>query len=266
MEDVAEFAEANRDMLIFGGGGAAAPAVAPEWTMELGHMAIFGGSGGSGALRDPETEKEIYEHIFKQQMAYMDGSAVDSEVDDDDTVDASAVAPMAEQEECVGGIDVVNYYTGSSVGQIEIWLRDEGHRHEHYDEDVSKRGKFLAFEGVRFAKQTTFKVHVELDDNIDDTLRALGACMYRGEAPGSELETVVQHINTAPESATPALNVLDPGSKTWRQVLMMKPVTWGYPINIYIEMSLHNPHAVVVSAHEEAAALAANKKIRKQLK
>ena len=249
--------------------GASAPPT--EWTMELGHMAIFGGSGGTGELRDPDTEAEIYAHILKQQMAYV--APASSDVDDDDDAGVvpevmpevmPEVAPEGAPEECIGTIDVMNYYNGSSVGVMDIWLRDEGHRHEHYDEDPSKRGKFLAFEGARFAKQTTFKVHVELDDNVDETLRALGACMYMGEAPGSALETVVQYLS--PDYPVLAVNVMDAGNKTWRQVLAMKPVRWSaYPTNINIQMSLHNPHAVVVSAYEAGVALATNRTILKKI-
>jgi len=246
MEDIAEFAEANRDMAIFGG-GADAPAVAPapptEWTMELGRMAIF---GGTGALRDPETEKEIYEHILKQQLAYMDGGAVDSDVDDDDTVDASAVVPMEEQEEEVGMLQILNFYTRSVVSEVELWLRDESYRHEHYDHDVGRRGKFLAFEGVRIADGSRFRVHIELSETVDETLRVIAACAYGGDVPGPAMEFVLEHVNA--RDGTDTRWVHGAGEKTWRQVLMMKPVAWSAdPTNINIEMTMRNPHAVIVS-------------------
>ena len=93
--------------------------------MELGHAAIFGDSGASGSLRDPETEQEIYDYILKQQM-----EAVGVE-DEEDSVE-------------VGLLQVINYYTGNVVTEAEIWLLDEAHRHEHFDHNVERRGKFLS--------------------------------------------------------------------------------------------------------------------------
>ena len=188
-----------------------------EWTMELGHMAIF---GGTGQLRDPETEREIYEHILNQQMA--------------------------QQEEEVGFLQILNFYTRDSVADVEIWLRDESYRHEHYDEDTERRGKFLAFEGERFPDGSRFKVHIELSETVEETLRVIAACAYGGDVPGDKMEFVLEHLNT-PDIMN-SLRVAGAGEKTWREILLMKPVAWTAPININIEMTMHNPHAVVVSA------------------
>jgi len=210
-----------------------------EWTMELGHMAIF---GGTGQLRDPETEREIYEHILNQQMAHMTESSADH--DDDDTVDPASVVPMAQQEEEVGFLQILNFYTRDSVADVEIWLRDESYRHEHYDEDTERRGKFLAFEGERFPDGSRFKVHIELSETVEETLRVIAACAYGGDGPGDKMEFVLEHLNT-PDIMN-SLWVAGAGEKTWREILLMKPVAWTAPININIEMTMHNPHAVVV--------------------
>ena len=107
----------------------------------MGHMAIF---GGTGELRDPETEQEIYEHILRQQMQQMG-----LRDDDEETV----VIPIAEQaveeaeaEQHVGVVEVHNFYTDAVVAGMDIWLCNEAHRHEHFDADVSKPGNFLVFD------------------------------------------------------------------------------------------------------------------------
>ena len=193
-----------------------------EWTMELGHMAIF---GGTGELRDPETEQEIYEHILKQQ---------------------------AEPEEQVGVVEIHNYYTGVVVAGMDIWLCNEAHRHEHFDADVERPGKFLVFDGSRVSDGSPFRVHIELDDTVEATLRAVGACAYKGDVPGSALEFNVELPNL--------LYLAHAGSNTWREILEINST------NIHVEMTMHNPHAGVVSSSGEAAAVARNKKIRKQIK
>ena len=207
------------------------------WTFDLGHMAIF---GGSGALRDPETEKEIYEHILKQQMEYMGVDEADADAD----LEAGA-AQMAQEEEDVGMLQVLNFYTRSVVSEVELWLRDEGHRHEHYDHDVARRGKFLAFEGVRIADGSRFRVHIELSETVDETLRVVAACAYGGEVPGPAMEFVLEHVNAY--DGTNTHWVPGAGEKTWREILAAKPVAWSAdPTNINIEMTMRNPHAVVV--------------------
>jgi len=219
-------------------------AAGTEWTMELGHMAIF---GGTGELRDPETEREIYEHILRQQMRD----------DDEETV----VIPIAEQvepepeqelEEHVGVVEIHNFYTGDVVAGMDIWVCNEAQRHEHFDADVSKPGKFLVFDGSRVSDGSPFRVHIELDDTVESTLRAVGACAYKGDVPGSAMEYVVELPNL--------LYLAHAGSNTWREILDINPT------NIKIDMSMRNPHAVVVSESGAEAALALNKKIRNQIK
>ena len=187
-------------------------------------MAIF---GGTGELRDPETEQEIYEHILKQQAE-----------------------PEPEQQ--VGFVEIHNYYTGVVVAGMDIWLCNEAHRHEHFDADVERAGKFLVFDGSRVSDGSPFRVHIELDDTVESTLRAVGACAYKGDVPGSALEFNVELPNV--------LYLAHAGSNTWREILEINST------NIYVEMTMHNPHAVVVSSSGEAAAVARNKKIRKQIK
>jgi len=218
-----------------------------EWTMEMGHMAIF---GGTGELRDPETEQEIYEHILRQQMQQMG-----LRDDDEETV----VIPIAEQaveeaeaEQHVGVVEIHNFYTDAVVAGMDIWLCNEAHRHEHFDADVSKPGNFLVFDGSRVSDGSPFRVHIELDDNVEATLRAVGACAYKGDVPGSAMEFNVELPNL--------LYLAHAGSNTWREILEINPT------NIQIEMSMHNPHAVVVSESGAEAALALNKKIRNQIK
>ena len=215
-----------------------------EWTMGLGHMAIF---GGTGELRDPETEQEIYEHILRQQMQQMGLR------DDEETV----VIPIAEQaqaepEEQVGVVEIHNFYTGEVVAGMDIWLCNEAQRHEHFDEDVERPGKFLVFDGSRVSDGSPFRLHIELDDTVEATLRAVGACAYKGDVPGSAMEFNVELPNL--------LYLAHAGSNTWREILEINPT------NIHVEMSMHNPHAVVVSESGAAAALALNKKIRNQIK
>jgi len=199
--------------------------------MELGHMAIFGDSGASGAVRDPETEQEIYEHILRQQM-------------EEDSVE-------------VGLLQVINFYTGNVVAEAEIWLLDESHRHKHFDENVERQGKFLAFEGVREdGNRSRFKVHIELGETVRDTLPVIGACAYAGDVPGSAMEYVVDQLNTPDimNSVVVERECYDSDSMTWRDVLRMKPVAWTHPTRINVQMSMRNPHAVVVSAAAAAAA------------
>jgi len=200
--------------------------------MELGHMAIFGDSGASGAVRDPETEQEIYEHILRQQME--EEEAVE---DEEDSVE-------------VGLLQVINFYTGNVVAETEIWLLDESHRHEHFDHNVDRRGKFLAFEGVRDADGSRFRVHIELGETVRETLPLIGACAYRGDVPGSAIEYVVDQINTPDiiNSVVLERECDDGDSMTWREVLLTKPVAWTHPTHINVQMSMRNPHAVVVSA------------------
>ena len=174
---------------------------------DFGYTAIFGGTALS-------TEQEIFEHALK------------------------GGAPVAVREENVGVLHVMNYYTGAVVSEVNIWLRDESYRDENY-EQPGLAGKFLAFEG------SLFKIHIELDENVEDTLRVIGACAYSGDVPGSALKYVVGHMNTA--DLNTSFKVEDAGSKSWREILMMKPVTWDNAININIDMSMHNPHAVVVA-------------------
>ena len=208
---------------------------ATEWSMELGHMAIFGGA--SGALRDPETEQEIYDHILRQQR---DAVGVDDEEEEEDAVE-------------VGLLQVINFYTGNVVAETEIWLFDEGHRHEHYDHNVERRGKFLAFEGVRDADGSRFKVHIELGETVRETLPLIGACAYRGDVPGSAMKYVVDQLNTPDmmNSVVVERDCYDSDSMTWRDVLLMKPVAWTHPTRINVEMSMRNPHAVVVRSDSE---------------
>ena len=208
--------------------------MAAEWTMELGHAAIFGDSGASGSLRDPETEQEIYDYILKQQM-----EAVGVE-DEEDSVE-------------VGLLQVINYYTGNVVTEAEIWLLDEAHRHEHFDHNVERRGKFLAFEGVRDADGSRFKVHIELSETVRETLPLIGACAYRGDVPGSAMEYVVDQLNTPDimNSVVLERECYDSDSMTWREVLLMKPIAWTHPTHINVQMSMHNPHAVVVATAAE---------------
>jgi len=207
--------------------------MAGEWTMELGHMAIFGGIGHE---RDLETKREIYEHILKQQEAR-----------------------SMEQEE-LGMLQVRNYYTGGVTAEMEIWLCNEGHRHEHFDspENVERLGKFLAFDGSRDKDGSRFRVHIELDDTVEETLRVLGACAYKGDVPGPamEFEVELERLNCLPMY----LPGWDAGSMTWRAILEMDT-----PARVNIIMSMRNPHAVVVSAYNAGVALAANKKILKKI-
>ena len=203
---------------------------AAEWTMELGHMAIFGDSGASGALQDPETEQEIYEHVLQQQMA----------------------AAAVEQEEQVGVVEIYNFYTGAVVAGMDIWLCNEAHRHEHFDADVDRPGKFLVFDGSRVSDGSPFRVHIALDETVEETLRAVGACAYKGEVPGSAMEFEVELPNL--------LYLAHAGSNTWRELLEINST------NIRVEMSMHNPHAVVVSAYASGVALATNRTILKKIK
>ena len=205
--------------------------------MELGHAAIFGDSGASGSLRDPETEQEIYDHILRQQM-----EAVGVE-DEEDSVE-------------VGLLQVMNYYTGNVVAEAEIWLLDETHRHEHYDHNVERRGKFLAFEGVRSADGSRFKVHIELSETVRETLPLIAACAYSGEVPGSAMEYVVDQLNTPDimNSVVVEREWSDFDSMSWSEVLAMKPVAWTHPTHINVQMSMHNPHAVVVATAAAATA------------
>ena len=206
--------------------------MAEAWTMELGHMAIF---GGTGELRDPETEREIYEHILKQQM------------------EAAEAAEAAEQEEQVGVVEIHNYCTGAVVAGMDLWLCNEAHRHEHFDADVDRPGKFLVFDGSRVSDGSPFRVHIELDETVEETLRALGACAYKGEVPGSAMEFEVDLPNL--------LYLAHAGSNTWRELLEINST------DIRVEMSMHNPHAVVLSSSWEASvARAMNNKILKQIK
>ena len=216
--------------------------MATEWTMELGHMAIF---GGSGELRDPETEREIYEHILKQQA--------------EEAVEAVEVRSM-EQEE-LGMLQVRNYYTGSVTAEMEIWLVDEGHRHEHFDspENVERRGKFLGFQGERYTDGSRFRVHIELDDTVEETLRVLGACAYKGDVPGPAMEFEVE-LERSDRGLPMYLPGWDAGSMTWRQILEMND-----PAKVNIIMSMRNPHAVVVSAYASGVALATNRTILKKI-
>ena len=209
-----------------------------EWTMELGHMAIF---GGTGELRDPETEQEVYEHILKQQM----------EAEQAEQAEQEEQAEQAEQEEQVGVVEIHNYYTGAVVAGMDIWLCNEAHRHEHFDADVDRPGKFLVFDGSRVSDGSPFRVHIELDDTVEATLRALGACAYKGEVPGSAMEFNVELPNL--------LYLAHAGSNTWRELLEINST------NIHVEMTMHNPHAVVVSAYASGVALATNRTILKKI-
>ena len=191
----------------------------------MGHMAIFGDSGASGSLRDPETEREIYEHILRQQVRE----------DDEETV-AIPIAepePEPEPEEQVGVVEIYNAYTGAVVAGMDIWLCNEAHRHEHFDADVSKPGNFLVFDGTRVSDGSPFRVHIELDDTVEATLRALGACAYKGDVPGSAMNFKLELPNL--------MYLAHPGSNTWREILEINST------NIHIEMSMRNPHAVVVA-------------------
>jgi hypothetical protein len=182
-------------------------------------------------VRDPETEQEIYEHILRQQM-------------EEDSVE-------------VGLLQVINFYTGNVVAEAEIWLLDESHRHKHFDENVERQGKFLAFEGVREdGNRSRFKVHIELGETVRDTLPVIGACAYAGDVPGSAMEYVVDQLNTPDimNSVVVERECYDSDSMTWRDVLRMKPVAWTHPTRINVQMSMRNPHAVVVSAAAAAAA------------
>ena len=224
--------------------------MATEWTMELGHMAIF---GGSGDLRDPETEREIYEHILKQQQQQQAEEPVEA-------VEVVEVRRSMEQEE-LGMLEVRNYYTGDVVAETEIWLRDEGHRHEHFDapENIWKSSKFLAFDGERHIDGSRFRVHIELDDTVEETLRVLGACAYNGDVPGPAMEFEVE-LKRSDRSLPMYLPGWDAGSMTWRQILdEMNPAM------VNIIMSMRNPHAVVVSAYKSGVALATNRTILKKI-
>ena len=207
--------------------------MATEWTMELGHMAIF---GGSGELRDPETEQEIYEHILQQQEA------------------------RSMEEEELGTLQVRNYYTGSVTAEMQMWLVGEGHRHEHFDapENVERRGKFLGVAGWRDKDGSRFRVHIELDDTVEETLRILGACAYNGDVPGPAMEFEVELDRLTGLSI--CLPGWDAGSMTWRQILET-----NNPTKVTIIMSMRNPHAVVVSAYNAGVALATNRTILKKI-
>jgi len=211
---------------------------AAEWTWDLGYAAIFGGIGHE---RDDAlaTEQEIFEHVLQQQLS------------GDDSDDAETVKVAEGEEKNVGVLHIVNYYTGEVVAESDLWLRDECYRHMHY-EQPGLTGKFLAFEGVRYPEKTPFKLHIELDETVEDTLRVVGASAYKGDVPGPALESVVGHLNT--EDLSASIMVKGAGSMTWREILASKPAAWtaNINININIEMSMHNPHAVVVrSAAEE---------------
>ena len=210
-----------------------------NWAYELGHMAIFG--GGVAHENDDDrlaTEKDIYDHIMRQQSDTSGRSMTGGSEEE-----AAAVAP---KEEEVGFLQILDFYTRNVVSDVEIWLRDESCRHVHYDEDTNKRGKFLAFEGVRFPEESRFKLHIELEDTVEATLQVIGSCAYGGDVPGDELEFTLEHLNAA--NIMNSFRVVEGvRSKTWREILMMKPVTWAHPININIEMTMRNPHAVVIS-------------------
>jgi hypothetical protein len=170
----------------------------------------------------------------------------------DDDSEGTVVIHMADEAEEVGMLQVLNFYTREIVAEAEIWLLDEAHRHPHFDENVERRGKFLAFEGFR-ADGSRFRVHIELSETVRETLSLIGACAYRGDVPGSAMEYVVDQLNTPDimNSIVVERESYDSDSMTWREVLLMKPVAWTHPTNINIQMSLRNPHAVVVSASAE---------------
>jgi hypothetical protein len=211
-------------------------------------MAIF---GGTGELRDPETEQEIYEHILRQQMQQM-GLRDDEETVVIPIAEQAEAEPEPEPEEQVGVVEIHNFYTGEVVAGMDIWLCNEAQRHEHFDEDVERPGKFLVFDGSRVSDGSPFRLHIELDDTVEATLRAVGACAYKGDVPGSAMNFEVELPNV--------LYLAHAGSNTWHEILEINST------NIHIEMSMRNPHAVVVSDSGVEAALARNKKILKQIK
>ena len=171
--------------------------------------------------------------------------------------------PRSMEQEELGMLEVRNYYTGRVTAEIEIWLRDEGHRHEHFDapENIWKSSKFLAFDGERHIDGSRFRVHIELDDTVEETLRVLGACAYKGDVPGPAMEFEVDLKRSDPDRSPPMyLPGWDAGSMTWRQILEMNDLAM-----VNIIMSMRNPHAVVVSAYKSGVALATNRTILKKI-
>ena len=130
----------------------------------------------------------------------------------------------AAKKQYLGRVKILNHYTREVVGEARIWLCDDDMRHEDYEEP-GMCGRFLMFEGERFPSKSYWKLHIELDENVEDTLRVVGACAYSGDVPGSALE---MNVN---------------GDKNWRELLLWK--TRAIPTNI--EINMYNPDAVMVS-------------------
>jgi hypothetical protein len=136
----------------------------------------------------------------------------------------------AAKKQSLGTVKIVNHYTYKAVGEARIWLCDDYMRHEDYEEP-GMCGRFLMFEGVRFPIPSKsdwsedWKLHIELHENVEETLRVVGACTYSGDVPGGAIEMNVD------------------GDKNWRELLLWK--TMAIPTNIVINM--YNPDAVMVS-------------------
>jgi hypothetical protein len=172
------------------------------WTMQNGHDLIFGNAEG---LPDLPIEPIMPEAASEA---------------------ASAEGP-AEGEE-IGSIEVINWYTNNAVSDAEVV----------YLTDKETGRKMLEFRGTRYPKKTHWVLRVDMYENVEDTLRIVGAMAYRGDVPGDAIDITIGAFN--------GMDFVDadaPATKTWGEITHEMFNMIG---EFAVEMRMHNPNAVVV--------------------
>jgi hypothetical protein len=133
-----------------------------------------------------------------------------------------------EEGEEIGSIEIINWYTNNSVSGAEVvYLTDE-----------ETGAKMLEFRGTRYPKNTHWVLRVDLNENVEETLRVVGAMAYNGDVPGDALDVTIGAFNGMKFE-----NVYEPKTKTWVDIKCEMYDMIGY---FGVEMRMHNPDAVVV--------------------
>ena len=208
-----------------GSGGAAArrrrrqqsSSFADDWSFELGHMAIFGGSVSEEAVERAEARAK--------DLAVV-------ELMEDVKNDEARVAPEPEEDCEIGMVQVINWYTQEVVSEASAIAIT--------DEETSK--EMLEFRGVRIDRKTSrWVLRVGFHETVLETMRAVGAMAYKGDVPGPAMDITVGAFDLREGKF---LDIDEPESKTWADVRRMYRRVGEF----ICEMRMHNPTAVIVKA------------------
>ena len=183
---------------------------ADDWSFELGHMAIFGGS------------------VSEETVERAEARAKDLAI-----VELMEGVENEPEEDCeIGMVEVVNWYTQEVVSEASaIAITDDETGEE-----------MLEFRGVRIdRKKSRWVLRVAFHETVLETMRAVGAMAYKGDVPGPAIDITVGAFDLQEGKF---INAEEPESKTWSDVRRM----YHRMGEFICEMRMHNPHAVIVRA------------------